>query len=290
MIQRIKLLLNKDPKVNFFVTCTDQIIENYDHHNVTLLMQAPSQEQIQQEANKKFNLNLDNIIGFDDIKRLMRQVINVHNKKKVNFLIAGYPGTAKTVFLLSAKDELEPQGAKCEYIDCSNLTGAGIMDYILTAYVDEHRKIDYLLLDEIDKVDNRDQKKFLNMLQTGIVKNTKRFDKRETRINFVPIATANDLNRVYKPLFDRFITVYVPKYTKDQFFSIGEQILKKKYLFSEPVAKQIILKVWQADNGSMRRIDDLAILLKAESTDQLKIERLNDIVKTLEDRKLVFTG
>ncbi len=301
MISRIKKLLGSNKK--FIVNCHDQIaIENFDgaddgHYNTGTtvkltgntypytLAKAPSLEEIRAELNKKYELKLDNIVGFDDIKNLIRETVNVKNKKKVNLLIAGYPGTAKTVFLLSIKDELEQQGANCHYIDCANLTGAGIMDLILTVYVNDRKKIDFLLLDEIDKVDTNHQRSFLNMLQTGIVKSTKKSDMRETKTNFSAIATANDINKIYKALFDRFLCVYVPAYDRDQFFSIGEAILQKKYHFSKNFAKIMTLKVWQTSR-SMRRIDDIATLITDEPNDQMRLEKLELVIQTLEKRKI----
>ncbi len=279
----------------FIVTCNDEIIENHvrdnkdaENENTILLRKAPSVEEIQEQINKKYTLELNNIIGFDDIKRLLRQVINIKNKKRVHLLIGGHPGTGKTVFLLSAKDELEPQGLKCDYLDCSNLTGAGLLDHILTIYVNENRKIDVLLLDEIDKTDIDDQKKFLNVLQTGIAKNTKRYDKRSAQVSITAIATANDIHKIYKPLLDRFTSVYIPKYTKEQFFNIGDIILKKKYNLSQYVRQTLLLKLWQVD-GSMRRVDDLGILIKDEPTDSIKIEKFQDIINTLISRTIPKT-
>jgi hypothetical protein len=291
IVKKIISLLSNNTR--FYVTCNNDFIYNwnpdYKNDNTTLIKQGPTIEQIQQELNKNYVLKLDNIIGFDDIKHLMRQVINVKNiKKKVNMLIGGYPGTAKTVFLLSAKDELEAQGLLCHYIDCANLTGPGIMDYILTIYVNKKQKIDVLLLDEIDKVDIEHQRSFLNMLATGIVKSTKKTDQRETIVSMKTIATANDLENIYKALFDRFMCVYVPKYSKDQFFYIGETVLKKKYGYSEQIAKLMTLRLWDLDLGSLRRIDDLALLLKDEIGDQVKTEQLDIIINTLKNRKLVF--
>jgi hypothetical protein len=271
------------------VTCNNEFIYNWSsdvkNENTILLKKAEPIEKIQEDLNKIYDLKLDNIVGFDDIKRLMRQVINVRDKKKVHLCILGYQGTAKTVFLLSAKDELEPQGLKCDYLDCSNLTGSGLLDHILTIYVDENRTIDVLLLDEIDKTDIDDQKKFLNVLQTGIAKNLKRYDKRSANVSITAIATANDIDRIYPPLLDRFTSVYVPKYTKEQFFEIGNIILKNKFQYSEYVRQTVLLKIWQID-GSMRRLDDLARLLKREQTDKLKVDRFNDIINTLLTRKL----
>jgi hypothetical protein len=53
------------------------------------------------------------------------------------------------------------------FIDCSNATKSGVIDYIF------ENKPKYLLLDELDKLSKEDQTFLLNLIETGIVSETK---------------------------------------------------------------------------------------------------------------------
>ena len=53
------------------------------------------------------------------------------------------------------------------FIDCSNATKSGIIDYVFG------NKPRYLLLDELDKLSKKDQTFLLNLMETGIVSETK---------------------------------------------------------------------------------------------------------------------
>jgi hypothetical protein len=53
------------------------------------------------------------------------------------------------------------------FIDCSNATKSGVIDYIF------NNKPRFLLLDELDKLSNKDQTFLLNLMETGIVSKNK---------------------------------------------------------------------------------------------------------------------
>ena len=74
----------------------------------------------------------------------MRAIVS---KDSVNLLLAGPPASSKTVFLLEIMKGLNNT---C-YIDCTNTTGAGLVDKLF------NNTIGYLLLDEIEKMSKKDQ-------------------------------------------------------------------------------------------------------------------------------------
>jgi holliday junction DNA helicase RuvB len=53
------------------------------------------------------------------------------------------------------------------FIDRSNMSKSGLIDYVF------QNNIKYLLIDEIDKISPKDQTGFLNLMETGIVSETK---------------------------------------------------------------------------------------------------------------------
>lgn len=78
-------------------------------------------------------------------------------KDSVNLLLAVPPASSKTVFLLEMMKGLNDT---C-YIDCTNTTGAGLVDKLFNS------TINYLLLDEIEKMSKENQNVLLNVIETG---------------------------------------------------------------------------------------------------------------------------
>jgi Holliday junction DNA helicase RuvB len=102
----------------------------------------------------------DNIYGHDDIKKLFRMALDSNHTCSI--LLTGHPASAKTLFLQSLMKLKDTY-----FIDCSNATKSGIVDYIF------EQKPKYLLLDELDKLTRKDQTFLLNLMETGIVSETK---------------------------------------------------------------------------------------------------------------------
>ena len=85
------------------------------------------------------------IVGYSDIKKLlMRAIIS---RESISIMLCGPPASYKTVFLMEIMKGLDNT---C-YIDCTNTTGAGLVDKLF------NNNIQYLLLDEIEKMSKKDQ-------------------------------------------------------------------------------------------------------------------------------------
>jgi len=93
------------------------------------------------------------------------------------------------------------------------------MDYLLT------NKSRYLLVDEIDKMANKDQVLLLNLMETGIVRETKYGKTRSTQMVTPVFATSNNIIKLSDPLKSRFFIVELEPYTNEQFFEITKQLL-----------------------------------------------------------------
>jgi holliday junction DNA helicase RuvB len=96
-------------------------------------------EKQQEEKDKLF----EDIIGYDDIKRLFRMAINANDP--VHILLIGPPASAKTLFMRTLT-----QLQNSYFTDGSNSTKAGMIDYIF------NNEPKYLLIDEIDKMSTKD--------------------------------------------------------------------------------------------------------------------------------------
>jgi replication-associated recombination protein RarA len=106
----------------------------------------------------------DNIYGYDNIKRLFGMALESIHPSSI--LLSGSPASAKTLFLqclMKLRDSY--------FIDCSNATKSGILDYIF------NNKAKYLLLDELDKLSRKDQTFLLNLMETGIIMISRQADE-----------------------------------------------------------------------------------------------------------------
>ena len=144
-----------------------------------------------------------------------------------SILLTGPPASAKTLFLQSLMKLKDSY-----FIDCSNATKSGIVDYVF-----EH-KPKYLLLDELDKLSRKDQTFLLNLIETGIVSETKYNKTRKMELKTSVFATSNNIEKIIIPLQSRFFIVNMHAYTYEQFYEITLQLLtSNQYNVDEEIAK-----------------------------------------------------
>jgi holliday junction DNA helicase RuvB len=107
------------------------------------------------------------------------------------------------------------------FIDCSNATKSGLVDYIF-----DHKPM-YLLLDELDKLSTKDQTFLLNLMETGILSETK-----------------------YNPLQSRFFIVHLESYTYEQFYEITVRVLTSdQHSVDEEIANATADAVWNTSRN-----------------------------------------
>jgi KaiC/GvpD/RAD55 family RecA-like ATPase len=186
------------------------------------------------------------VIGYQDIKNILDAVINNTTKKKTHTLIAGAPGTSKTVFLKTIETSLRKQGINVHYLDATTLSSSGVIQYMFD------NEIQFCLLDELDKLEKEHQKVFLNLLESGILQETKfgigknkneRIRKKDCK-DIIVIATANYIEKIIKPLKTRFLPLNIHAYTKQQFYDIGVQLLTQQYNKSKDISYYIVDQIW----------------------------------------------
>ena len=101
---------------------------------------------------KKEDKLFGDIHGCDDIKKLFRMASESNHTCSI--LLTGPPASAKTLFLQSLMKLKDSH-----FIDCSNATKSGIVDYVF-----DH-KSKYLHLDELDRLSTEDQTFLLNLIE-----------------------------------------------------------------------------------------------------------------------------
>jgi replication-associated recombination protein RarA len=218
-------------------------------------------------ANKSFTQNrhqrkglFDDIYGYDNIKRLFRMALE-SNDHTTSILLSGPPASAKTLFLQSLTKLQDSY-----FIDCSNATKSGLVDYIF------NNKPKHLLLDELDKLSRKDQTFLLNLMETGIVSETKHNKTRSIEIK--TFATSNNnIEKIIVPLQSRFFIVKLEPYTYEQFYDITVRLLTSgQYDIEEEVAVATVDEVW---NTTQNIRDCIRVARMAKS-----VEDVNWLVDT----------
>jgi replication-associated recombination protein RarA len=196
----------------------------------------------------------NDIVGYDDIKRLFLMAIN--SFEPIHIALAGPPASAKTIFmkcLLSLPHSY--------FVDGSNMSKPGLIDYIF------NNKIKYLLIDEIDKIPPQDQTVFLNLMETGIVSETKYNKTRKMEAKISIFATGNDLSKIIHPLRSRFLSLILKGYSYEEFHQIVTKLLSKKSI-NQKIIDEVVYAVWY--NIKSKNIRDcLKIAQMAKSADDV---------------------
>lgn len=173
------------------------------------------------------------IVGYSDIKKLfMKSIIS---KEPVHILLTGPPACSKTVFLLEMLEGLD----NSYFVDAVGASGAGLVNHLF------ENDIKYLLVDEIDKLKKNDQTALLNVMETGILSETKMKGKtRQKKMTVWIFATSNEISKISKPLRSRFMELHLDEYSLDEFMEITRRLLAKKYRLDTQIADKIAFSVW----------------------------------------------
>jgi holliday junction DNA helicase RuvB len=196
----------------------------------------------------------DDIIGHEDIKRLFGLALRSH--EPTHILLGGPPASAKTMFLLSLRQRLKDS----YFVDGGNATKAGIIDYLF-----KNRTL-YLIIDEIDKMSPRDQSFLLNLMELGIVNQTKYGKTREVEIRTSVFATCNDPRKLSAALLSRFFIIELESYTYERFYEITVHLLNKD------IARIIAGAVWNTSRN-LRNCVRIGKLARTEEDVNFLVEK-----------------
>ena len=210
------------------------------------LFKRSNRETIREPPEEHF---FSSIYGYSDIKKLlMRAMVS---KESISILLSGPPASSKTIFLIEMTKGLDNT---C-YIDCTNTTGAGLIDRLF------NNNIQYLLLDELEKMSKKDQNVLLNILETGMLIETKISKTRSKKLsNLKVFATTNNVDALSSPMRSRFMEFHLPEYNYEQFCEIARKLLERRLGHSNRVADEIATAVWNEMNS--KDIRDVLALAK----------------------------
>src|SRR5215207_5452222 len=136
----------------------------------------------------------DDIIGYEDVKELFKMAIKA--EKPVHLLLCGPPASAKSLFMRSLT-KLE----RSYYAVGSSSTKSGIIDYLF-----EYRPR-YFIIDELEKMNKKDQTSLLNLMESGILSELKHNQQRTTQLKTWVFASCNSTDKLLTPLLTRFKNV-----------------------------------------------------------------------------------
>lgn len=174
-----------------------------------------------------------NVVGYPEIKKLLLKSIVA--KEPIHILLSGPPSSSKTVFLLEMLEGLD----YAYFVDAVGASGAGMVDYLFNS------NTKYLLIDEIDKMKKSDQAALLNVMETGLLSETKLKGKtRQKKMNLSIFATSNEVERLSAPLRSRFMELHLDEYTYQEFTEVIRRLLKKRYRLDSTISEKISYEVW----------------------------------------------
>jgi hypothetical protein len=157
----------------------------------------------------------DNIVGFEDVKALFEMAIGV--ERPVHLLLCGPPSSGKSLFM-SSLTRLE----RSYYAVGSSSTKSGIFDYLF-----EHRPR-YFIVDELEKMNKKDQTSLLNLMESGILSELKHNQQRSTQLKTWVFASCNSTDKLLPPLLTRFRDIHFKLYTEEEFVEIVINVLDRE--------------------------------------------------------------
>ena len=129
----------------------------------------------------------DDIVGFEDVKTLFEMAIKA--ERPVHLLLCGPPSSGKSLFM-SSLTKLE----RSYYAVGSSSTKSGIFDYLF-----EYR-LRYFIIDELEKMNKKDQTSLLNLMESGILSELKHNQQRTTQLKTWVFASCNSTDKLLQPI------------------------------------------------------------------------------------------
>jgi|SRR5215211_4951349 len=196
----------------------------------------------------------NNIYGHEDIKQIMQ--IALRAEQPVHVLLTGEPGCGKTQFLENIKGYYKDRSY---FTIGAHSTKAGMLDYLF------EKRPRFLLIDEIEHMQAKDQAVLLGLMQSQVISETKYGKTRQTQLKCFVFATSNSTKKMLDPLLSRFVVIKVGKYSCEEFKEVAMKVLmERESMEDENLARAIVNKVWQksSDNANIRNVIKIARLTK----------------------------
>jgi len=206
----------------------------------------------------------DSIVGFDDVKELFD--MSIRAEKPVHLLLVGPPASAKSLFM-SSLTKLE----RSYYAVGSSSTKSGIFDYFF-----EYRPR-YFIVDEIDKMNKRDQTSLLNLMESGILSELKHNLRRTTQVRTWVLGSCNSTDKLLPPLLTRFRDIHFKPYTEEEFVNVAVEVLDREEAVDRDIATIIADAVFnKLKSTNIRECVRIARLIRGNNN----LSKLDNIIET----------
>jgi MoxR-like ATPase len=203
----------------------------------------------------------DDIVGFEDVKSLFEMAIKA--ERPVHLLLCGPPASAKSLFMRSLT-KLE----RSYYAVGSSSTKSGIFDYLF-----EYRPR-YFIIDELEKMNRKDQASLLNLMESGILSELKHNQQRTTQLKTWVFASCNSTDKLLPPLLTRFTIFHFKPYTEEEFVEIVVNILDREEGVDRDVALLIADGVYNRLKSS--NIRECVRIARLAKNDSAQVNRIID--------------
>src|ERR671919_178386 len=203
----------------------------------------------------------DDIVGFEDAKDLFEMAIKA--EKPVHLLLCGPPASAKSLFMRSLT-KLE----RSYYGVGSSSTKSGISDYLF-----EHRPR-YFIIDELEKMNKKDQTSLLNLMESGILSELKHRQQRTTQLKTWVFASCNSTDKLLPPLLTRFRDIHFKPYTEEEFVNIVVNVLDREEGVDRDIALLIADGVFNRLKSS--NIRECVRIARLAGNDSARVNRIID--------------
>jgi MoxR-like ATPase len=210
--------------------------------------------------NTKHNL-FDDIIGYEDVKDLFERAIKT--ERPVHLLLCGPPASSKSLFM-RALTRLE----RSYYAVGTSSTKSGIFDYLF-----EHRPR-YFIIDELEKMNKKDQTSLLNLMESGILSELKHNQKRSTQLKTWVFASCNSTDKLLPPLLTRFKDIHFKPYSEEEFVNIVVNVLDREEGIDNDIALLIADGVFNRLKSS--NIRECVRIARLARNDPTQIKRILD--------------
>jgi len=179
------------------------------------------------------------IVGFPDIKDAVSKALQ--SPKPVHIMLIGPPSSAKSCFLeeiAGLPDALFVLGHSASKV--------GIAEELF------ERRPRILVIDEIDKMDRRDQDVLLSLCWSGTISEMKHGKKYTDHLDTVVFSACNNINFLSRELQSRFLKFHLKEYTRQELKEVVVATLIQREKVPEELAKFIAQAGADADIKDVR--------------------------------------
>jgi holliday junction DNA helicase RuvB len=154
-------------------------------------------------------------------------------------------------------------------------TGAGIITHLF-----EHPELEYLLIDEIEKLKKEELAVLLSIMENQRLIITKKTMTCNRKQKLTIFATCNNKNKLAPEMLSRFLKFHLKEYSLEEFNMISTNIVINRCKRSQEFAQKLAVAVWYKMNSKdIRDVIKIARLARNESDIDIIIEAIQDYSK-----------